>query len=78
MNYTIADDSGHQIEQSQKNHVNLLLLVEFSITVRKAHVARISSVKALKERFYEAAILISEPESAGPRCLIESLEGLVV
>jgi hypothetical protein len=34
--------------------------------------------KALKERFYEAGILISEPESAGFRCLIESLGGLVV
>jgi hypothetical protein len=34
--------------------------------------------KALKERFYEATILILEPESAGFRCPIESLGGLVV
>jgi len=35
-------------------------------------------LKALKERFYEAEILISKPESAWFGCPIERLVGLVV
>ena len=69
MNNPIADYGKHQRKQHQQNPVNLLLLIKFSIFTRKAHLVHISTFKVLKERFYEAKILISELEPIGSNAL---------
>jgi len=64
MNYPVTNDSGHQKAQSQKNLVNSLVLFKLPVATRNAHTSHLLLFKALKERFYEAGIRISEPESA--------------